>query len=51
LRIRPESLVDFFATELPVRVTFKTDNNGRVTGLIIYPPRGQKGVPANRLNP
>jgi D-alanyl-D-alanine-carboxypeptidase/D-alanyl-D-alanine-endopeptidase len=51
LRIRPESPQDFFATELPVRVAFKTDNNGSVTGLLIYPPRGQKGVPANRLNP
>ena len=51
LRIRPESSQDFFATELPVRVAFKTDNNGSVTGLLIYPPRGQKGVPANRLNP
>jgi len=52
LRIRPESLLDFFATELPVRVTFQIDNNnGRVTGLLIYPPRGQKAVPANQLNP
>jgi D-alanyl-D-alanine-carboxypeptidase/D-alanyl-D-alanine-endopeptidase len=51
LRIRPESPQDFFAAELPVRVTFKIDNDGRVTGLLIYPPRGQKAVPANRLNP
>lgn len=51
LRIRPESQQDFFATELPVRVTFQNDSDGRVTGLLIYPPRGQKGVPANRLNP
>ena len=51
LRIRPESPRDFFAKELPVRVTFQTDNNGRVTGILIYPPRGQKAVPANRLNP
>jgi hypothetical protein len=51
LRIRPESQSDFFATELPLRVTFKIDNDGRVTGLLIYPPRGQKAVPANRLNP
>jgi D-alanyl-D-alanine-carboxypeptidase/D-alanyl-D-alanine-endopeptidase len=49
LRIRPESQQDFFATELPVRVTFKIDNNNFVTGLLIYPPRGQKGVPANKL--
>ena len=51
LRIRSESLLDFFATELPLRVTFKIDNDGRVTGLLVYPPRGQKAVPANRLNP
>ena len=50
LRIRPESLLDFFATELPVRVTFKIHSDGRVTGLLIYPPRGQKAVPANRLS-
>jgi len=51
LRIRPESPQDFFATELPVRVTFKINNEGHVSGLLIYPPRGQKAVPANRLNP
>ena len=50
LRIRPESPRDFFATELPVRVTFDVSNEGGVTGLIIYPPRGQKGVPANRID-
>jgi serine-type D-Ala-D-Ala carboxypeptidase/endopeptidase len=51
LRIRPESQQDFFATQLPVRVTFQINNDGRVTGLLIYPPRGQKAVPANRLSP
>lgn len=50
LRIRPESLLDFFASELPLRVTFKIDNDGRVTGLLVYPPRGQKAVPVSRLN-
>jgi D-alanyl-D-alanine-carboxypeptidase/D-alanyl-D-alanine-endopeptidase len=59
LRIRAESQRDFFAAELPVRVTFtcravsseggKIDNNNLVTGLLIYPPRGQKAVPANKL--
>jgi CubicO group peptidase (beta-lactamase class C family) len=84
LRILPESLLDFFAAELPLRVTFicsaarseggKIDNgaggsratstgkpervdeqgsesinNGRVTGILIYPPRGQKAVPATKL--
>jgi hypothetical protein len=49
LRIRPESTRDFFASELPLRVTFNIDNDGRVNGLLIYPPRGQKAVPANRI--
>ena len=49
LRIRPESQQDFFATELPVRVTFQTGPDGRVRSLTIYPPRGQKGVPADKL--
>jgi serine-type D-Ala-D-Ala carboxypeptidase/endopeptidase len=49
LRIRPESQRDFFATELPVRVTFQTAPGDKVTSLTIYPPRGQKGVPANKL--
>jgi D-alanyl-D-alanine-carboxypeptidase/D-alanyl-D-alanine-endopeptidase len=49
LRIRPESQRDFFATELPVRVTFETGPDGKVHSLTIYPPRGQKGVPADKL--
>jgi CubicO group peptidase (beta-lactamase class C family) len=50
LRIRPESQQDFFARELPLRVTFTIENDACVTGLLIYPPRGQKAVPANRLS-
>jgi serine-type D-Ala-D-Ala carboxypeptidase/endopeptidase len=49
LRIRPESATNFFASELPLRVTFEVDSSNRVTGLLIYPPRGQKAVPAKRL--
>ena len=49
LRIRPESQRDFFATELPLQVTFQTGPDGKVRSLTIYPPRGQKGVPANKL--
>jgi CubicO group peptidase (beta-lactamase class C family) len=49
LRIRPESQRDFFATELPLRVTFQTGPDGKVGSLTIYPPRRQKGVPANKL--
>lgn len=49
LRMRPESRRDFFAAELPLRVTFQTEDDGRVTGMLIYPPRGQKAVPAKRI--
>ena len=41
LRLRPESLRDFFSRELPLRVAFQTDPDGLVTGLLVYPPRGQ----------
>jgi D-alanyl-D-alanine-carboxypeptidase/D-alanyl-D-alanine-endopeptidase len=51
LRIHPEDERDFFAKELPLRVTFQIDNSGRATGLLIYPPRGQNAVPASRLRP
>jgi hypothetical protein len=49
LRIRPESAKDFFVSELPMRVTFQTDNAGHVSGILVYPPRGQKSVPAQRI--
>jgi serine-type D-Ala-D-Ala carboxypeptidase/endopeptidase len=48
LRLRPESLRDFFAAELPLRVTFQTNADGQVSGLLIHPPRGQKAIPAKR---
>lgn len=61
LRIRPENRENFFAAELPLRVTFlrravsseggKIDNHGGASGLLIYPPRGQKAVPATKLSP
>lgn len=50
-RLRPESLQDFFVAELPVRVTFQTGSDGRVSGLLLYPPRGQHALPANRMHP
>jgi CubicO group peptidase (beta-lactamase class C family) len=49
LRLRPESRRDFFASELPLRVTFQVDDQGRANGMLIYPPRGQKTVPASRV--
>lgn len=51
LRLRPETQRDFFVAELPVRVTFQTDGEGRVNGLLLYPPRGQHPLPANRIRP
>jgi serine-type D-Ala-D-Ala carboxypeptidase/endopeptidase len=51
LHLRPESPRNFFVAELPLRVTFQTSRDGRVNGLLVYPPRGQKPVPANRTDP
>jgi CubicO group peptidase (beta-lactamase class C family) len=50
LRLRPEGLRDFFASELPLRVTFQTDSDRRVNGLLVYPPRGQQGKLAKRMS-
>jgi serine-type D-Ala-D-Ala carboxypeptidase/endopeptidase len=49
-RLRPESQRDFFVAEMPVRVTFQTDGDGRVNGLLVYPPRGQHALAANRIS-
>jgi hypothetical protein len=49
LRLRPETARDFFATELPLRVSFQLDGDGRVSGILIHPPRGQRSVPATRV--
>lgn len=49
LRLRPESLRDFFAAELPLRVKFQADDDGQVAGMLLYPPRGQQAVPATRI--
>jgi hypothetical protein len=51
LRLRPQALRDFFAAELPLRVTFQTGSDGRVNGILVHPPRGQKPIPANRIKP
>ena len=48
-RLRPESRSDFFVAELPIRVSFETED-GRVSGLLIYPPRGQRALPAKRVS-
>jgi CubicO group peptidase (beta-lactamase class C family) len=49
LKLHAESQRDFFATELPLRVTFEVDANNRVTGMLVHPPRGQRAIPASRL--
>jgi serine-type D-Ala-D-Ala carboxypeptidase/endopeptidase len=49
LKLHAESPRDFFATELPLRATFEVDASGRVTGMLVHPPRGQSAIPASRL--
>jgi D-alanyl-D-alanine-carboxypeptidase/D-alanyl-D-alanine-endopeptidase len=48
-RLRPESQRDFFVAELPIRVMFQSGSDGRVNGLLIYPPRGQHALVASRV--
>jgi hypothetical protein len=48
LRIRPETDRDFFATELPLRITFQRHAGGHITGLLIYPPNGNKALAAQK---
>ena len=50
LRLRPESARDFFVAELPLRVTLQTNRDGRVTGMLVYPPRGQEAIAATRID-
>jgi CubicO group peptidase (beta-lactamase class C family) len=48
LRIRPETERDFFAAELPLRITFESDAGEKITGFLIYPPNGNKALPAEK---
>jgi D-alanyl-D-alanine-carboxypeptidase/D-alanyl-D-alanine-endopeptidase len=48
LRLRPESPRDFFASELPLRVQFQSDESGRATGVVIHPPNGNQPIRAGR---
>jgi serine-type D-Ala-D-Ala carboxypeptidase/endopeptidase len=50
LRLHPASRTDFFVAELPSHVTFQISGDGRVTGVLVYPPRGQHGIPAKRAS-
>ncbi len=49
LRLRPEGLRDFFASELSLRVIVQIDSDRRVNGLLVYPPRGQQPIRADRM--
>jgi hypothetical protein len=51
VNLHAEGQRDFFATELPLRVTFEVDANKRVTGMQVHPPRSQRTIPARRLQP
>ena len=44
LRLHAESQRDFFATQLPLRVTFEANGSA----MQVYPPRGQRAIEAVR---
>jgi CubicO group peptidase (beta-lactamase class C family) len=49
LRLHAEKEREFFATELPLQATFEVDANGRVTAMLVLPPRSERPIPARRL--
>jgi CubicO group peptidase (beta-lactamase class C family) len=49
LRLHAESQNDFFAAELPLRITFQADAAGGITQALIHPPRGQKALLARKI--
>jgi D-alanyl-D-alanine-carboxypeptidase/D-alanyl-D-alanine-endopeptidase len=48
LRLRAETDRDFFAAELPLRVSFQSDGGNHIKGLLIYPPNGNKALAAQK---
>jgi D-alanyl-D-alanine-carboxypeptidase/D-alanyl-D-alanine-endopeptidase len=48
LRLHAENKLDFFANELPLLVTIQLGSDGRATGLMITPPRGQHAMQARK---
>jgi D-alanyl-D-alanine-carboxypeptidase/D-alanyl-D-alanine-endopeptidase len=50
MQMRAESPTDFFALELPLRARFQRNEQGQVTGMLVYPPRGQGALPTTRAN-
>jgi CubicO group peptidase (beta-lactamase class C family) len=49
LHLHAENQRQFFVKELPLQATFEIDASGRITGMEVRPPRGQKTIPAVRL--
>lgn len=49
LQLHAEREREFFTTELPLQAAFEVDSSGRVTGMLVHPPRGQQPIPARRL--
>jgi hypothetical protein len=49
-QLHPDSRTDFFVAEIPLRVSFQIAN-GRVNGLLVYPPRGQRAIAARLVGP
>jgi D-alanyl-D-alanine-carboxypeptidase/D-alanyl-D-alanine-endopeptidase len=48
--LHPHNRTDFFVAEMPLRVSFEMAN-GRVSGLLVYPPRGQHAIAARLATP
>jgi CubicO group peptidase (beta-lactamase class C family) len=50
LRLHAEKEREFFTTELPLQAAFEVDSSSKVTGMLVYPPRGQRAIRAQRLD-
>jgi serine-type D-Ala-D-Ala carboxypeptidase/endopeptidase len=51
MHLRAEGPTDFFALELPLRARFQHNDQGEVTGMLVFPPRGQNALPTTRAAP
>ena len=49
LRLRAKGTRDFFVAEVPLSISFQTDGNGHVNGLVMRSPREQQAIPAARM--
>jgi serine-type D-Ala-D-Ala carboxypeptidase/endopeptidase len=50
LRLHPDAKADFFSSEILLRVRFQAAADGRVSSLLLDPPRGQRTIVANRVS-